>query len=119
MAGPIKLWLFPLDSSVSGPSSDLFSGVLYHGYNPPPGFCWDTLCTDDPIMVRVFLYTYIYMKWSWPSQVLLWISNYAKCKIVWRIFSFINKLDGFFVFNKKWNMKFFSKKWKIDLVLFT
>lgn len=33
-----------------GPSSDLFSGVLYHGYNPPPGFCWDTLCTDDPIM---------------------------------------------------------------------
>ncbi|XP_056018882.1 lysosomal alpha-mannosidase-like isoform X2 [Ostrea edulis] len=33
-----------------GPSSDLFSGVLYHGYNPPPGFCWDTLCSDDPIM---------------------------------------------------------------------
>lgn len=37
-----------------GPSSDLFSGVLYHGYNPPPGFCWDTLCSDDPIMVSVF-----------------------------------------------------------------
>lgn len=47
---------FDCPPPVSGPSSDLFSGVLYHGYNPPPGFCWDTLCTDDPIMVSVFYF---------------------------------------------------------------
>lgn len=53
---------------VLGPSSDLFSGVLYHGYNPPPGFCWDTLCTDDPIMVSIFLSLQVVMARSSFSQ---------------------------------------------------
>lgn len=59
---------FDCPPPVSGRSSDLFSGVLYHGYNPPPGFCWDTLCTDDPIMVRVFLSLQVVMARSSFSQ---------------------------------------------------
>jgi len=36
-----------------GDSLDLFTGVLYGDiaeYGPPPGFCWDLPCNDDPIM---------------------------------------------------------------------
>lgn len=35
--------------------ADLFTGVLYNGYGPPGGFCWDQFCNDDPIMVRCCL----------------------------------------------------------------
>ncbi|GCC34708.1 hypothetical protein chiPu_0013183 [Chiloscyllium punctatum] len=31
------------------PSADLFTGVLPNGYNPPRMFCWDMLCSDEPI----------------------------------------------------------------------
>lgn len=31
-------------------SSDLFTGVLYNTYSPPPGFCFDILCADEPIV---------------------------------------------------------------------
>lgn len=30
--------------------SNLFTGVLYNNYAPPPGFCFDVLCDDDPII---------------------------------------------------------------------
>uniref|UniRef100_A0A1Q3FMY3 Alpha-mannosidase n=2 Tax=Culex tarsalis TaxID=7177 RepID=A0A1Q3FMY3_CULTA len=30
--------------------SDLFTGVLYNTYQPPPGFCFDILCSDEPFM---------------------------------------------------------------------
>ncbi|XP_049884045.1 lysosomal alpha-mannosidase-like isoform X1 [Pectinophora gossypiella] len=33
-----------------GKSSDLFTGVLYNTYSPPPGFCFDILCRDEPIV---------------------------------------------------------------------
>lgn len=33
-----------------GPSADLFTGVLAVHYSPPPGFCWDLLCNDEPII---------------------------------------------------------------------
>ncbi|XP_055596638.1 lysosomal alpha-mannosidase-like isoform X1 [Uranotaenia lowii] len=29
---------------------DLFTGVLYNTYQPPPGFCFDILCSDEPFM---------------------------------------------------------------------
>ena len=32
-----------------GKDSDIFTGVLYNGYNPPPGFCYDQFCVDPPI----------------------------------------------------------------------
>ena len=32
-----------------GEGSDIFTGVLYNGYNPPKGFCFDQFCTDPPI----------------------------------------------------------------------
>uniref|UniRef100_A0A336LYZ7 Alpha-mannosidase n=1 Tax=Culicoides sonorensis TaxID=179676 RepID=A0A336LYZ7_CULSO len=32
-----------------GDQSDLFTGVLFNNYGPPPGFCWDILCDDEPI----------------------------------------------------------------------
>lgn len=33
-----------------GEKADLFTGVLYNTYQPPPGFCFDILCSDDPII---------------------------------------------------------------------
>ena len=30
-------------------NSQIFTGVLYNGYSPPPGFCFDQFCTDPPI----------------------------------------------------------------------
>ncbi|XP_031630105.1 lysosomal alpha-mannosidase-like [Contarinia nasturtii] len=33
-----------------GSKADLFTGVLYNIYAPPPGFCFDILCEDDPIV---------------------------------------------------------------------
>ena len=37
-----------------GDKVDLFTGILYYSiYGPPPGFCFDTKCTDPPIQVSV------------------------------------------------------------------
>ncbi|CAH0730858.1 unnamed protein product, partial [Brenthis ino] len=33
-----------------GKPSDIFTGVLYNTYSPPPGFCFDILCDDEPII---------------------------------------------------------------------
>ncbi|XP_041983730.1 lysosomal alpha-mannosidase-like isoform X1 [Aricia agestis] len=33
-----------------GKPSDIFTGVLYNTYSPPPGFCFDVLCSDEPIV---------------------------------------------------------------------
>ncbi|XP_055923548.1 lysosomal alpha-mannosidase isoform X2 [Eupeodes corollae] len=33
-----------------GESSNLFTGALYNQYQPPPGFCFDILCADEPII---------------------------------------------------------------------
>ncbi|XP_017153506.2 lysosomal alpha-mannosidase isoform X1 [Drosophila miranda] len=33
-----------------GKSSDLFTGALYNNYQAPDGFCFDILCSDDPII---------------------------------------------------------------------
>ncbi|XP_073823591.1 lysosomal alpha-mannosidase-like [Musca autumnalis] len=30
--------------------SEIFTGVLYNHYSAPPGFCFDNLCSDDPII---------------------------------------------------------------------
>ena len=30
--------------------TQLFTGELYNGYGPPPGFCYDEFCGDQPIM---------------------------------------------------------------------
>ncbi|XP_022831671.1 lysosomal alpha-mannosidase-like isoform X1 [Spodoptera litura] len=35
---------------ILGKSSDIFTGVLYNTYSPPPGFCFDVLCSDEPII---------------------------------------------------------------------
>uniref|UniRef100_A0A1X7VI80 alpha-mannosidase n=1 Tax=Amphimedon queenslandica TaxID=400682 RepID=A0A1X7VI80_AMPQE len=32
-----------------GDIADIFTGVLYHHYSPPPGFCYDSFCSDPPI----------------------------------------------------------------------
>lgn len=52
------------DKSTSWPlggvdeSDRLFTGVLYDGYGPPAGFCYDDFCDDDPIMDDVRLKGY-------------------------------------------------------------
>lgn len=33
-----------------GKAGELFTGVLYNTYSPPPGFCFDVLCADEPII---------------------------------------------------------------------
>ncbi|XP_043260159.1 lysosomal alpha-mannosidase isoform X2 [Colletes gigas] len=33
-----------------GSRADLFTVALYNTYSPPPGFCFDVLCTDEPII---------------------------------------------------------------------
>lgn len=33
-----------------GESSDIFTGILYNTYGPPPGFCFDLLCDDEPFI---------------------------------------------------------------------
>lgn len=33
-----------------GPAANLFTGALFNSYSPPPGFCFDLLCDDEPIM---------------------------------------------------------------------
>ena len=35
-----------------GEASELFTGVLYNHYVPPPGFCFDEMCNDEPFMVN-------------------------------------------------------------------
>ena len=46
----LKLYLLipiPICSLVfSGAGGELFTGALFHAYSPPPGFCFDSLCTD-------------------------------------------------------------------------
>ncbi|XP_018323357.1 lysosomal alpha-mannosidase-like [Agrilus planipennis] len=37
-------------SASLGSQSDIFTSVLYNTYSPPPGFCFDILCNDDPII---------------------------------------------------------------------
>ena len=44
-------------SSVDG-NIDLFTGVLYNYYFPPPNYCWDLLCNDEPIMDNPLLHDY-------------------------------------------------------------
>lgn len=34
----------------SGSESDILTGAMYNTYSPPPGFCFDILCSDDPII---------------------------------------------------------------------
>ncbi|XP_053988963.1 lysosomal alpha-mannosidase isoform X2 [Hylaeus volcanicus] len=33
-----------------GSRADLFTVALYNTYSPPPGFCFDVLCNDEPII---------------------------------------------------------------------
>ncbi|KAM8987183.1 lysosomal alpha-mannosidase [Ara ararauna] len=42
--------LWRTSGSLWSPSSDLFTGILPNVYNPPPGFCWDQLCSDPPVV---------------------------------------------------------------------
>ncbi|XP_034481924.1 lysosomal alpha-mannosidase-like [Drosophila innubila] len=37
-------------SSESLKDSDIFTGLLYRHYSAPPGFCFDILCSDEPII---------------------------------------------------------------------
>ncbi|KAK0079162.1 hypothetical protein PV326_008900 [Microctonus aethiopoides] len=37
-------------SSSLGKKADLFSVVLFNTYSPPPGFCFDILCSDEPMI---------------------------------------------------------------------
>ena len=48
-----------------GEAVDMFTGVLYYGYGPPPGFCFDVGCDDEPIMVRRSHHMLHYILYSW------------------------------------------------------
>ena len=38
-------------SETLGQATEIFTGVLYDGYGPPKGFCFDEGCDDQPVMV--------------------------------------------------------------------
>ncbi|XP_016979617.1 lysosomal alpha-mannosidase [Drosophila rhopaloa] len=38
------------DASETLKELDFFTGMLYNHYSAPPGFCFDSLCQDDPII---------------------------------------------------------------------
>ena len=49
-------------SETLGQATEIFTGVLYHSYAPPEGFCFDQGCHDPPIMVScVCSYVHVYM----------------------------------------------------------
>ena len=31
-------------------TQNLFTGINYNIYAPPPGFCWDLICNDEPLV---------------------------------------------------------------------
>lgn len=33
-----------------GSTSNLFTSILYDGYSSPNGFCFDVLCSEDPVV---------------------------------------------------------------------
>ena len=37
------------DGTFYDDQKSLFTGVLFNGYSPPEGFCFDLLCNDEPI----------------------------------------------------------------------
>lgn len=37
-------------SDDSGVESDILTGIMFNTYSPPPGFCFDVLCSDDPVI---------------------------------------------------------------------
>lgn len=37
-------------SKCLGEKTNLFTGILSNRYSPPPGFCFDKLCSDEPII---------------------------------------------------------------------
>jgi len=34
----------------SGKRANLFTTAMFNGYSPPPGFCFDVLCADEPMI---------------------------------------------------------------------
>ncbi|XP_032533211.1 lysosomal alpha-mannosidase isoform X1 [Chiroxiphia lanceolata] len=36
--------------SLDPPNADIFTGILPNVYDPPPGLCWDQLCSDPPVV---------------------------------------------------------------------
>ena len=36
----------------------LFTGINYNVYGPPPGFCWDLLCNDEPLVDDIDSHSY-------------------------------------------------------------
>lgn len=43
-------FLFSFHNCNSGEKSKILTGVMYNTYSPPPGFCFDILCRDEPII---------------------------------------------------------------------
>ena len=42
--------LWQASANLEPSSSTIFTGILPNGYGPPPGFCFDQFCGDDPFM---------------------------------------------------------------------
>ncbi|KRT79199.1 glycoside hydrolase [Oryctes borbonicus] len=50
---------FIWQSSASlGNKTDIFTSIMYNTYSPPPGFCFDILCMDEPIVDDINSFAY-------------------------------------------------------------
>ena len=51
-------------SETLGQATEIFTSVLYDGYGPPKGFCFDRGCDDPPVMV-----SYVYVQCFVPHDI--------------------------------------------------
>ncbi|XP_024082685.1 lysosomal alpha-mannosidase-like isoform X2 [Cimex lectularius] len=66
----------PLDNK--GSKSELFTGILYNLYHPPPGFCFDIMCNDEPLMDNKELHSYNIDKKvpEFIQKIKIWATSY-------------------------------------------
>ena len=63
-----------------GSAAEIFTGVLYYFYGPPPGFCFDIFCTDPPIQVRTYNMYTIHLVY-WYTCIYFFVADHSNSKL--------------------------------------
>jgi hypothetical protein len=75
--------MMAVSSYVVGKAAELFTSVLFNNYSPPPGFCFDVLCDDEPFIDDKHSPDYNVDKLVCPSHV------------IWKIIQEFSNVDAF------------------------